>query len=166
MKPRNRRKHTGRAESGGFFALPHAVMASPAYRSLSAHAVKLLCDMGGQYRGSNNGDLGAAWRVMQPLGWRSRDTLGRALRELTDAGLIEQTRQGGLNRCSLYALTWHAIDECGGKLDVRPTRVASRLWMAKQADEKQNASTVAVSDRHGSRVNAGAVRFMPTRQAC
>jgi hypothetical protein len=166
MKPRNRRKHTGRAESGGFFALPHAVMASPAFRNLSAHGVKLLCDLGGQYRGSNNGDLGAAWRVMNPLGWRSRDTLTRALRELIDAGLIEQTRQGGLNRCSLYALTWHNIDECGGKLDVRATKVPSGLWKEKQRGEKQIASTVAVSSRHGSRVSDDSTRLMLTRQAC
>lgn len=153
MKPGKRRKFTGRVESGGFFALPHAVMASPAFRGLSAPAVKMLCDLGGQYRGANNGDLSAAWRIMQPKGWRSRDTLSRAIRELRDAGLIEQTRQGGLHRCSLYALTWQAIDECGGKLDVPATRAPSGLWKASENPAKQNASTVAVSVRHGSRVN-------------
>lgn len=153
MKPGKRRKFMGRVESGGFFALPHAVMASPAFRGLSAPAVKMLCDLGGQYRGANNGDLSAAWRIMQPKGWRSRDTLSRAIRELRDAGLIEQTRQGGLHRCSLYALTWLAIDECGGKLDVPATSVASGLWKVGASPEKQNANTVAVSVRHGSRVN-------------
>ena len=108
MKPRNRRKHTGRAESGGFFALPHAVMASPAFRNLSAHGVKLLCDLGGQYRGANNGDLGAAWRVMNPLGWRSRDTLSRALRELIDAGLIEQA-ESAVAEVRLDRRGWHAV---------------------------------------------------------
>jgi hypothetical protein len=153
MKPRNRRKHAGRVETGSFFALPHAVMASPAFRSLSAHAVKLLCDLGGQYRGANNGDLSAAWRIMEPLGWRSRDTLARALRELRGAGLIEMARQGGLHRCSLYALTWLAIDECNGKLDVPATRVPSGLWKASAPTEKQDASTEAVSVRHGGRVS-------------
>lgn len=153
MKSRDRRKHVGRAESGSFFSLPHAVMASPSFRNLNAHAVKLLCDLGGQYRGANNGDLSAAWRIMQPKGWRSRDTLTRAISELREAGLIEQTRQGGLNRCSLYAITWRAIDECGGKLDVRATHAPSGLWKANANPEKQNANTPAVSVRHGSRVN-------------
>jgi hypothetical protein len=128
--PRKRLTYKGRTEhgSGGFFGLPHAVMASPNFRGLSAHAVKLLCDIGGQYRGKNNGDLCATWRVMQRLGWRSRDTLSRALRELLGAGLIELTRQGGLNRCSLYALTWRSIDDCKGKLDVLPTIKPSGLW--------------------------------------
>lgn len=153
MKPRSRRRHLGRAESGGYFALPHAVMASPAFRNLPAHAVKLLCDIGGQYRGANNGDLTATWTVMRSLGWRSRDTLDRALAALRAAGLIELTRQGGINRCSLFALTWRPIDECGGKLDVHATNVPSGLWKASATPEKQNASTAAVSDRHGSRVN-------------
>jgi hypothetical protein len=128
---RRRLPYKGRADSQGFLALPHAVLASLSYKRLSAHAVKLLCDIGGQFRGNNNGDLCATWSVMQRLGWRSRDTLSRALRELLESGLIELTRQGGKNRCNLYALTWRAIDECKGKLDVLPTCKPSGLW--KQA---------------------------------
>ena len=43
-------------------------------------------------------------------------------------GLIEQTRQGGLHAAGLYAITWQAIDECHGKLDVAATRVPSNKW--------------------------------------
>ena len=162
---RSRRKTTGRAESGGYFAQPHMVMTSPNYLALSAHAVKLLNDLGLQYRGANNGDLCAAWKIMQPRGWRSRDTLGRALAELLHFGMIEKTRQGGLNHCSLYALTWLAIDECRNKLDVPATRVASGLWktpqppMPKRKRKNATPNTTGVSDRHGRRVSA-------TRQAC
>jgi hypothetical protein len=52
----------------------------------------------------------------------------KALAELLALGFIEQTRQGGKNQCSLYAVTWLAIDECNGKLYVKPTNVASNLW--------------------------------------
>lgn len=153
MKQRSRSKHKGRQESGPFLALPRAVLNSENYRALSAKAVKLLVDLGSQYSGSNNGDLSAAWRLMQPRGWRSRDTLTMALAELLQFGLIEKTRQGGKNCCSLYAVTWHAIDDCKGKLDVAPTRVASGLWRQPMASEKQNASPPSVSARHGRRVN-------------
>lgn len=155
MKPRNRKKHKGRSEIGRFLALPHTVIMSAAFVGLSAHAVKLLIDMGAQYRGGNNGDLTAAWRTMQARGWRSRDTLSRALKELREAGFIELTRQGGLPRCSLYALTWKEIDECNGKLEIAATRVPSVLWMKNVSPEKQNASTPAVSIQHGSRVGEG-----------
>jgi hypothetical protein len=161
----SRRKMMGRAEAGGFLRLPHAVMESPNYLALSAHAVKLLLDLGLQFRGANNGDLSAAWKLMQARGWRSRDTLGRALAELLHFGLIEKTRQGGLNQCSLFALTWLAVDECRGKLDVPATRVASGRWrepqppMPKPARKNAEPSPPSVSDRHGTRAS-------PTRPAC
>ena len=169
---RTRCKMMGRADSGGYLKLPHAVLASPSYRMLSAHAVKLLCDLGSQFKGGNNGDLCATWSLMHARGWKSRDTLGKALAELLHYGMIEQTRQGGLHRCSLYALTWHAIDECKGKLDCAATRVPSGKWHqpcepTPRATRKNRApSTAGVSIRHGSRVNPPNIVELSTRPAC
>lgn len=115
-------------ESGGFVALPHIVIRSEAYAKMSAYAVKLLNDLLAQYRGNNNGDLCAAWTLMQKRGWKSRDTLNKALRELKDEEWIIVTRQGGRHMPSLYAITFYAIHECGGKLDVRPTHTPMSQW--------------------------------------
>jgi hypothetical protein len=60
--------------------------------------------------------------------WRSKDTLHRALTELSCAGIIELTRQGGLNGPSLYACTWVPIDQRKAGLDVSATRVAFGKW--------------------------------------
>ncbi len=128
MSRMTRMRSKGRRDKGPFLALPHAVLDSPNYLSLSVHARSLLVDLSRQYNGNNNGDLCAAWKLMEPRGLKSRDTLWKALKELRHYGLIELTRQGGLNRPSLYAVTWLAVDDCGGKLDVAPTRVASGLW--------------------------------------
>ena len=169
---RTRRKNVGRADSGGFLALPHAVLDSPNFRALSAHGVKLLCDLGRQYRGTNNGDLCATWSLMRVRGWRSRDTLGLALAELLHFGLIERTRQGGMHQCSLYALTWNAVDDCKGKLDCAPTRVPSGKWrqpqvaMPKPERKNRAPSTAGVSIRHGGRVNSPRIVELSTRQAC
>ena len=38
------------------------------------------------------------------------------------------SRMGGRNTCSLYALTFQAIDECKGKLDISSSIVASGDW--------------------------------------
>jgi hypothetical protein len=95
---------------------------------MSPFAVKLLVDLAAQYKGSNNGDLCAAWSVMHPRGWRSKETLFKSLRELEHYGMIERTRQGGRKRATLYAITWRAIDYCGGKLDVSCTRSPSGTW--------------------------------------
>jgi hypothetical protein len=104
------------------------VIRSENWCRLSPYAVKLFIDLYGQYTGNNNGDFTVAWSVMGPRGWRSKATLQKALRELEWYGMIEMTRQGGRNRCSLYGVTFKPIDDCRGKLDVAATRVASRKW--------------------------------------
>jgi hypothetical protein len=72
---------------------------------------------------------------MKLYGWHSQGSVHKALTELLALGFIEQTRQGGKNQCSLYAVTWLAIDDCKGKLDVNPTRVASNLWKPMNAEK-------------------------------
>jgi hypothetical protein len=81
-----------------------------------------------QFDGKNNGDLSAAPKICKLYGWSSQGSVYSALVELLANGFIEQTRQGGRNQCSLYAVTWLPINECNGKLDVSATKVASNLW--------------------------------------
>ena len=80
---------------------------------------------------------------MRKRGWKSRQTVERALKELLDAGLIEKARQGGLYWPNLYALGWIAIDECGGKLEVLPTAVAPGRWRAPRNRGPDGRATVA-----------------------
>lgn len=128
MPRRSREKFKSRRANGSFFLLPTDVLDSPCFTSLSFKARALLLDLGAQYRGKNNGDLAVPWSWMKVRGWKSKDTLRRALLELLDAGMIEQTRQGGLHCPSLFAFTWIEIHECGGKLELPATSVASGKW--------------------------------------
>lgn len=129
----------GRRITGGFLMIPHDVLRSDAYRQLSASSVKLLVDLAGQFTGKNNGDLAACMSVMRPKGWSSTATLHKAKLELLSAGLIEQTRQGGMNLGpSLYAVTWKPIDACEDKRgrrrhDATPTKTPSGLWRKSRA---------------------------------
>lgn len=125
---RTLRKAKGRREAGSFAAIPSVILESEEYAKLSAPAVKALLDLFAQFRGSNNGDLTAAWSIMKKRGWRSKDSLYRALRGLLDKGWIIKTRQGGKHKCSLYAVTWKAVDACSGKLDVAPTAIPLNTW--------------------------------------
>lgn len=83
----------------------------------------LIMDLAGQYRGNNNGDLCPAWSLMKDRGWKSKDTLSRAKKELIDKHWIIVTREGGISRkgdrkiACLCALTFWGMDECNGKLD-------------------------------------------------
>jgi hypothetical protein len=54
---------------------------------------------------------------MHKRGWKSKDTLDRAKKELLEKRWAIVTRQGGRKIPSLYALTFWGVDECGGKLD-------------------------------------------------
>lgn len=128
MAGRNRKKGTSSSITyKGFFGIPSAVWNHPDYIALSPKAVKLFNDIGGQYNGYNNGDLCASITLMKKRGWRSRDQLSKAIKELLARNWIILTRQGGLNMGpNLYAITWQPINECNGKLDVKETLTAPR----------------------------------------
>ena len=133
----DRIKAKGRRASGPFVAVPLTVLNHPNYIALTAKSVKLLNDMLAQMRfrkdgTGNNGDLSMAWSIMSERGWKSKQTLANARKELEVRGFITQTRQGGRHKCSLYAITWWAIDYCDGKLDVPETRVPSNEWKQVQ----------------------------------
>lgn len=117
-----------RRESGGFAALPHCLLESQVYIGLSTHSIKLLTDLLAQFKGFNNGDLCLSWSIMEKRGWKSRDTLNKARKELLNVELIIVSRYGDRKRPHLYALTFFAIDECGGKLDIRPTERPLSWW--------------------------------------
>ena len=113
-----------------FAGIPVVVMESPDYIALGPNAIRLLVEMARQYNGFNNGDLSPSYSLMKPRGFKSKGTLTRAIRELEDAFLLIQTRQGGRNNtASLYALTWEPIHDLPKKrLSIAPTRKALRTF--------------------------------------
>ena len=130
---RNVSKSKNRSTNKRFVGLPYECVIHENYTALSSHAVKLLIDIYLQYNGRNNGDLSAPWSLMKARGWRSPGTLNRAIKELLFYGWIIRSRVGGLNKCTLYAVTFQPIDECNhkngaSKLDISPTHKPSRYW--------------------------------------
>jgi len=125
---RNRTKVTGRREKHAFVGIPKVCMKHQNYSDLSMPAKVLLHEFCYQYNGFNNGDLCAAFSVLNKRGWKSKGTVNRAIKELIAHGWIIVSRQGGRNQCSLYALSFQAIDECKGKLDIKPTTTSLGYW--------------------------------------
>lgn len=132
-----RRRAKGRKESGSFSALPHAVMDSEDFRTLSGSGLKVLMCLIWQYRGTNNGDLSASYTQVKKWGIGSKTTLAKALVELQERNLIIRTREGRFTKpggcCALYAITWKPIDECGGKLEVSSTATPHRNFSLERA---------------------------------
>jgi len=134
---KSRLKSKGRKESGRFILLPLNVLDSQDFKALSGIAVKVLLNLLKQYNGSNNGDLSATFTLAKGWGLKSRTTLAKALRELQESNLIICTREGRFIKpggcCSLYAISWKPIDECGGKLEVSHTITPPRKFSLERA---------------------------------
>ena len=115
---------------GPFISIRIEVFRSEAWAKTSVQGKCLIIDLVAQYRGNNNGDLCMAWSVMKERGWKSKDTLGRAKKELLEKKWILVTRKGGRKIPDLLALTFWAIDECNGKLDphIHPRNKPLDTW--------------------------------------
>lgn len=125
----------GRRESGGGHFMPRVVTNTPDYRLCSPTALKVLTMLFCQFNGYNNGDFQATFTLAKQWGIGSEATLARALRELIAAELIIKTRESVFRnpgrKCALYGVTWLGIDECGGKLEMAPTKAPPVVWSLK-----------------------------------
>jgi hypothetical protein len=119
-------------DGGRFLALPHVVLESPGYRQLSYTARALLLDVALQYRPRLNGKLSASRAYLGPLGWCSEDVRTCALRELTAAGLLIQTRCGRINHAAWYALAWFPLEHVTG-VEIDPKHYHRGAYMEPAA---------------------------------
>lgn len=124
-----RKHHRGRKTIRPYRQLPVEVIRAPQFWSLSGNAMKVLLYLLSQYTGSNNGNLSAIQTKSAAAGIGISDkTLKSAITELLEKGFITVSRQGGKNRCSLYALTFFVVDDCGGELDIPATHTFTDDW--------------------------------------
>lgn len=133
MARRQSKKGNGWSEidGGSAFVIPVSLLRHANFLRLSPQGCKLLLDLGRQYSGFNNGYLSAALSILKPMGWRSEATIREAVAECLYYRMIEKTRQGGRNKCNLYAVTWRRIcDKPGKPLDVGATLAPSDAWKA------------------------------------
>jgi len=115
MSTKNHTKRPPEAAQGRYFALPHNVLDSDAWRRCSPHARALLMDLCRQHSGSNNGCLHLSRSWIEARGWTRPATTKRLIDELIENRLIVQTRHGGLrNGSHQYALSWLAISNFVG----------------------------------------------------
>src|ERR1700729_3351907 len=97
MKRSHRADRTGRCVTGPpFVQLPHFVIDSPAWRSLSFPAVAAFVQLMRVYNGTNNGQLGMSVRILAERLGCGKSTASRALDELDQKGFI------GVQKVGLY----------------------------------------------------------------
>ena len=111
QRSHSRKRASEKRVPGAFIALPHDVLYSDAYQSISHAARSLLLEVALQYKSDNNGMLLLSTRHLKKRGWRSADVITRKKRELLDAQLIFETVKGHRpNKASWYAVTWFNLD--------------------------------------------------------
>lgn len=127
-----RRRQQGRRTDHSYLGIPHYILHSPEFGALDPWALKLLIELAGNYKGKNNGNLSAAFSTLAKRGWNSPGTLSEAISRLLSKGWLVRTRQGGRNRCALYAVTWWAIDACEGKwLEIGEEAAPRHTWKSE-----------------------------------
>ena len=130
---------------GGFLPMRSDMLQSDALAKLSPHACKLLLDLCSGWRLGRNGAMAAAWVWAKARGWKSKETLFRAIAELEASGLIVRTRQGGMHMPNLFALGWLAIDSIPDmQLDHAPTSGPLDYWKPLQLGKNATPSTLGV----------------------
>lgn len=157
---------------GPVVVVPHVVLNSEAYKTLSGQAVRLLYDIAMQFNPykKNNGALLASRAFMfEHRGWTSSDQLNKAKRELIERKLIAQTVQGMRpNKASWYGVTWHPLNDIDGleiearhwprgeykrwkpQPDAKPKRPPPRKSVVRCTDQAKGKSG---SNKQGGSVN-------------
>jgi hypothetical protein len=114
-----------------FVMLTYDILNSPSWEGLSAQARAVLIQIAKRYNGGNNGALAASVRNLATECRINKDTAGKAVKELLDAGFVELAQAGAFSfkkrHAAEYRLTWLKCDQTGAR--------GSRAWKTKDATQ-------------------------------
>ena len=118
-----RHSHKGRSTTERFVSLPHWMLQSPAWRSLSPVARSVFIELAAIYNGSNNGHIALSARDAAERTRCSKNTASRAFAELIQKGFIDLCSRGHFDRkaphAAEYRLTMHGCDRSGERASKR-----------------------------------------------
>lgn len=113
-------------DGGTHIPLPHVVLDSPGFLRATHTQIGLLFAIAAPIFKTGGAGLpngGLMTTRLAERGWKSRDVISRNVAALIECGLLCETRKGGKNRPSLYAVTWLALGTNGTyNLDINPAR--------------------------------------------
>ena len=120
----------GRSTTERFVSLPHYMLQSSAWLSLSPVARCVFIELAARYKGGNNGYLALSVRDAGERIGCSKDSAARAVADLTAKGFIEVCSRGHFDRksphASEYRLTLYPCNRTGGR--------ASKAFMSWRDD--------------------------------
>ncbi len=97
-----------------FIALPHYMLKSPAWKTLSPNAKALLIEVWARHNGFNNGTISYSVREAEEIGI-SYSTAARAFSELIDRGFLRVRRDSRFTQKTREARLWEiTAEQCDG----------------------------------------------------
>ena len=122
----------GRNDTEQYLPISYVMANSPAFRSLSGAALKVFIELRTRFNGRNNGRLTLSWDEAARLLHLGKSTIGRALEELKEKGLIVMTKRG--HWFGRMATEWAVTDR---QLDGHLPTNAWKHWRAPPKPKKQ-----------------------------
>ena len=104
-----RYKHPGKPHKrsvGQYVGLPYSMLKHPAFRALSADAVRVLIEMHIGFHGMNNGQIGFSIRQAQDCLSSGKERAVRAMNQLQEYGFIICHAQSSFSMKSKKAREW------------------------------------------------------------
>lgn len=123
---------TGRNKHDPFVKLSHFVLNSPAYKSMNSLSRSVYTELRKRYNGQNNGEISCSVRELERELHCSKDSAGKALKELVAKGFIKCAQAGSFHYKVRHAATWILTDE---ELSGMPPTKDFMRW---QPGEKKN----------------------------
>jgi len=110
--------------------LPLVVLETPAAKTLSHAAFRVLVLLAADFNGHNNGAIGITAKQAAENGIASDKTLYRSLRQLEERQLIEQTYPASRvpPRPTMWALNWIRLNKTAYTEETKVPTHAYRQW--------------------------------------
>jgi len=130
------RKHNnkGRSDNERFLKLPHYMLRSVAWRSLSANARTLYVEIASRYNGQNNGQISYSVREACVAILISTATASRSFNELIDRGFLIVAQNSSFNLKTRLAREWTLTVE---PLNGNPATKDFMKWTMKKPTVKK-----------------------------
>lgn len=146
-----------RPEEGQYVPLPYALLKSPAWRSLSGAAVKVLLELHTRYNGGNNGNVRLSMNEAVSALGIGKGTAQRAFQELQDKGFIALVTPGNWyhRQAHEWRLTTKRMDTPKGQT---PATNEWRNWSGKTKDgQPQYPSQCSMGQPQNPKPDCGSV---------
>jgi hypothetical protein len=127
-----------------FVALPHFMLGSPAWLTMSPNAKALLIDVWRRHNGVNNGEISYSVREAAAIGL-GRSAAARAFRELVGRGFLRVSRDScfayKMKKARTWVLTAERINDEPSTRDFMRWTATPRLTESKPQSRREDAQS-------------------------